>query len=45
MVGPEALAGRDEPILISSRFYQTEIERQIRRDLGLTNEIILLYDV
>ncbi len=45
VVGPEALAGRDEPILISSRFYQTEIERQIRRDLGLTNEIILLYDV
>lgn len=40
---PTALRTRPEPILISSRFFQKEIERQIRNDLRLGNELILLY--
>ena len=43
IIPPSALPGRREPILISSRFYQREIERQIREELRLKNEIILLY--
>ncbi|MBI5101261.1 MAG: methyltransferase domain-containing protein [Nitrospirae bacterium] len=42
---PLALKERGEPILISSRFFQKEIEHQIRDELGLGNELILLYDV
>jgi SAM-dependent methyltransferase len=42
---PQALAGRSEPILISTRVFQREIERQIREDLKLGNELILLYDL
>jgi 2-polyprenyl-3-methyl-5-hydroxy-6-metoxy-1,4-benzoquinol methylase len=45
VLAPEALRGRPEPILISSRFFQKEIERQIRDTLRLGNELILLYDV
>jgi len=43
VLAPSALRGRSEPILISSRFYQREIERQIRDEMGLENEVILLY--
>jgi 2-polyprenyl-3-methyl-5-hydroxy-6-metoxy-1,4-benzoquinol methylase len=45
ILAPAELRGRGEPILISSRFYQAEIERQLRVDLGLVNEVILLYQV
>jgi len=43
IIAPEALKERSEPILISSRGYQQEIERQIREDLHLDNQIIKLY--
>jgi SAM-dependent methyltransferase len=43
VIGPSSLAERKERILISTRGYQSEIEDQIRRQLGLDNEIILLY--
>jgi SAM-dependent methyltransferase len=43
VVSPSSLAGRKEPILISTRGFQTEIQDQIRRQLKLDNEIILLY--
>ena len=42
---PAALKNRPEPILISSRFFQSEIIQQIRGELGLENELIMLYDV
>jgi SAM-dependent methyltransferase len=45
IIAPEELRGRKEPILISSRVFQHEIERQIRDDLGLANETILLYEL
>jgi hypothetical protein len=45
IIAPEALRGRGEPILISSRVFQDEIQRQIRDDLQLSNELILLYDL
>ena len=44
VIGPHEVAGRTEPILVSSRFYQREIVRQIRDELGLANELILLYE-
>lgn len=40
---PGALKERSEPILISSHVFQREIERLIREELGLSNEIITLY--
>jgi SAM-dependent methyltransferase len=43
VVSPSSLAGRKEPILISTRGFQAEIQNQIRRQLKLDNEIILLY--
>jgi predicted fused transcriptional regulator/phosphomethylpyrimidine kinase len=43
IISPAALRNRPEPILVSSRVFQNEIEEQIRRDLGLSNELILLY--
>ena len=43
VVSPSALAGRNEPILISTRGFQSEIQDQIRRQLKLANDIILLY--
>jgi SAM-dependent methyltransferase len=43
VIAPAALAGRREPILISTRGFQSEIQNQIRRELKLDNEIILLY--
>jgi SAM-dependent methyltransferase len=45
VVSPDALAARQEPILISSFAAQHEIERIIREKLGLKNELILLYDI
>ncbi len=44
ILGPESLAGRTEPILISSYAAQHEIAQQIRQKLRLVNELILLYD-
>jgi SAM-dependent methyltransferase len=44
IVPPAWLHNRPEPILISSRVFQQEIARQITADLGLANELILLYD-
>ena len=44
VIGPEALHQRSEPILISSRGFQREIRDQIRDELNLPNEIIVLYD-
>jgi SAM-dependent methyltransferase len=40
---PSDLLARSEAILISSRVFQPAIERQIRQDLRLPNEIITLY--
>jgi SAM-dependent methyltransferase len=44
VLSPSALAGRQEAILISTRGFQSEIQEQIRRQLNLDNEVILLYD-
>jgi SAM-dependent methyltransferase len=43
ILSPEALRERGEPILICSRVFQLEIERQIREQLGLTNELLPLF--
>jgi SAM-dependent methyltransferase len=40
---PAELRGRSEPILISSRGFQREIEHEIRNIMGLPNRLILLY--
>jgi SAM-dependent methyltransferase len=45
ILAPEALVGRPEPVLVSSRVFQHEIAAQIRDALGCPNELILLYDV
>ena len=45
ILAPEALKGRSEPVLISSRVFQREIADQIRNDLGCSNELVLLYHV
>ena len=42
---PQDLAGRAEPILISSYAAQHEIAQQVREKLRLPNELILLYDL
>ena len=42
---PQALKERAEPVLISSRVFQQEIVDQIQKELGCSNELILLYDV
>jgi SAM-dependent methyltransferase len=44
IIGPEAVAGRGEPILVSSLTFQSEIAEQIRGRLGYPNELILLYE-
>jgi SAM-dependent methyltransferase len=44
IVSPASLGGRTEPILISTRGFQREIRDQIRDQLHLKNEVILLYD-
>lgn len=44
IIAPEALPAMAAlPILISSRFFQKEIEARIRQDLKLPNPVILLY--
>lgn len=45
ILAPEALRGRHEPVLISSRVFQQEIADQIRHGLGCPNELIRLYHV
>jgi SAM-dependent methyltransferase len=45
ILAPEALRGRSEPVMISSRVFQKEIADQIRESLGCRNELILLYNV
>jgi SAM-dependent methyltransferase len=45
IIAPEALKGRAEPVLVSSRVFQHEIAGQIRDDLKCANELILLYEV
>jgi 2-polyprenyl-3-methyl-5-hydroxy-6-metoxy-1,4-benzoquinol methylase len=42
---PSDIQGHAEPILISSWVYQDEIERQLREELMLPNERIVLYDL
>jgi SAM-dependent methyltransferase len=44
VVGPEEIRDRPEPILISSRGFQNEIQRQIQEDLRLGNPLLLLYE-
>jgi SAM-dependent methyltransferase len=41
---PDAVRLRDETILVSTATVHHEIARQIREDLGLTNEVVLLYE-
>lgn len=43
VISPDQLKNRREPILISSRGFQNEIQHQIRHSLGLTNPLIALY--
>ena len=45
IIAPADLRDRPEPILISSRVFQQEIERQIRDDLQCSNQVILLYQL
>lgn len=45
ILAPAALKERSEPILVSSRVFQREIETQIREELALANEVVLLYEV
>jgi SAM-dependent methyltransferase len=45
IVAPEELKSRGEPILICSRVFQLEILRQIRDQLELKNEVLLLYEL
>jgi len=45
ILAPAELRGRSEPILISSRVFQSAIERQIREVLRLSNEVITLYQL
>jgi SAM-dependent methyltransferase len=44
VVGPDDLKNHPEPILISSRGFQSEIQHQIQHELKLSNPLILLYD-
>ncbi len=43
ILAPEALIGRREPVLVSSRVFQQEIVAQIRA-MACDNEVITLYD-
>ena len=45
IIAPVDLKDRTDAIFISSRGFQSEIERQIRDDLRLRNEIIKLYEI
>ena len=44
VISPTSIHGHTEPILISTRGFQREIRDQIRDQLRLKNEVILLYD-
>jgi hypothetical protein len=44
VVSPQEVRARTEPILISSRGFQKEIQYQIRHGLGMQNPLILLYE-
>jgi SAM-dependent methyltransferase len=44
VLAPGTLRSDDTPILISTRAFQRDIERQIRYDLRLQNPLVLLYD-
>ena len=44
VIAPEAVKQRSEPILVSSGTVHHEIARQIRDDLSLDNEVVLLYE-
>ncbi|NMC64440.1 MAG: methyltransferase domain-containing protein [SAR324 cluster bacterium] len=44
IIAPKDLLNRQEPILISSSFFQQEIEQHVRSVLGLKNEMIMLYE-
>ncbi|MEQ1885357.1 MAG: class I SAM-dependent methyltransferase [Bryobacteraceae bacterium] len=44
VVAPAQLNCTRQPILISSKGFQNEIQQQIRKQLHLTNPLILLYD-
>lgn len=43
IVAPADLYEKSEPILISSRVFQTDIENSIRQVMGLKNDIIKIY--
>lgn len=43
VIAPESLRSETAPILISTRAYQNEIEKQIKNTLGLNNKVIKLY--
>lgn len=45
VLAPGALSEHPEPILISSWAYQNEIDRQLRDDLKLPNERLVLYEL
>ncbi len=45
VLSPAHLTGYREPILISSYAFQKEISEEIRNQLRLPNELILLYDI
>ena len=44
VISPASIQGHSEPILISTRGFQREIRDQIREQLKLNNEVIMLYD-
>ncbi|MBP7476922.1 MAG: class I SAM-dependent methyltransferase [Chitinophagales bacterium] len=43
VIAPSELSSKSEPILISTRAYQSEIEDQIKGQLKLPNDVIKLY--
>jgi FkbM family methyltransferase len=45
ILAPADLAGRNEPILVSSRVFQEDIARQIREKLHLPNQVFTLYEL
>jgi SAM-dependent methyltransferase len=45
IITPANLKEYKEPILISSRVFQQDIQQQIREQIKITNELILLYKV
>jgi hypothetical protein len=44
VLSPSSVAGRGEPILISSGTVHHEIAQQIREELGAATETIMLYE-